>query len=217
MTNYYEENFRAHLPEDRNAAILDIGCGQGDFVRYLHELGYRNITAVDLDERAIAALQDLDSVTVIARRMDGEALRALGRKWDLIFSKQMIIYLDRHQAPNFARAMAECLTDDGRVICDTFNAALLSAHFTEHKDPYIFTSYTDLGLKRLLEWNGLEVEALFGCRTCSGTIRSRIYHTLQAMWFGIYRLMLILERGRDDELPRIGQKSIIAVARRRSE
>ena len=55
MPNYYDDNYKAFLPEDRNAAILDIGCGPGDFVRYLHGLGYRNITAVDIDEAAVDA------------------------------------------------------------------------------------------------------------------------------------------------------------------
>ena len=56
---------------------------------------------------------------------------------------------------------------------------------------------------------------MFGCRTGSRTLRSRTYLAAQALWFRIYRLLLILERGRDDELPKIGQKSIVAVARRR--
>jgi hypothetical protein len=37
----------------------------------------------------------------------------------------------------------------------------------------------------------------------------------RTLWFRLYRLLLIVERGWDDELPRISSKSIIAVARRR--
>ena len=214
MPNYYDDNYKAFLPEDRNAAILDIGCGPGDFVRYMHGLGYRNITAVDIDEAAIAGLQGIAGVTAIVCRVDGEALRKMDRKWDLMLAKQMIMYLDRREAAEFARAISETLAEHGRVIIDNFNGALLSARFTEHKDPYILTSYTDLGLKRLLEWNGLKVEQMFGCKAGSGRLRSHVYHAAQALWFRLYRLLLILERGRDDELPKIGQKSIVAVARR---
>jgi 2-polyprenyl-3-methyl-5-hydroxy-6-metoxy-1,4-benzoquinol methylase len=62
MSGYYEINYRPFLPQDRHAAILDIGCGQGDFVRYMHSLGYSNITAVDIDRHAIDGLQGLDGV-----------------------------------------------------------------------------------------------------------------------------------------------------------
>lgn len=213
-TAYYEDNYGRFLPKDTNAAILDIGCGPGDFVRFLHKRGYRNITAVDVDEAAIASLQGIDGLTAIQCQIDGPALQRMDAKWDLILAKQMIIYLDRHQAPEFVRAIANSLADDGRVIVDVFNGALLSSRFTELKDPGIQTAYTDLGLQRLLEWNGLEVEDLFGARIGGKSVRAQFYRAAQLVWFRLYRCLLVLERGYDNELPRIGQKILIAVARR---
>lgn len=210
MTAYYDDNYRSLLPADRQAAILDIGCGRGDFVRYLHELGYRNITAVDSDDAAIVVLQDIDGT--IARRVEisGELPIQLSGPWDLIIAKQMIYYLDRRQAPTFVRSLADSLGPNGRLIVEIFNGSLLSSRFTELKDPAILTAYTELGLKRLLERNGLKVERLFGAQSGG----SGVYRLLQWLWFRLYRLVLMLERGRDDELPEIGVKSIIAVARR---
>jgi len=206
----YEANYRRWLPEDRKAPILDLGCGQGDFVRYLHSLGYRNITAVDHDKEAIAALQGIEGVSAIQARADAAFLKGLKRKWALIVAKQMIYYFDRREAPTFVRGLANALVEDGRLVVEIFNGALLSSRFTELKDPGILTAYTENGLKRLLEANGLEVEELEGVRTGSGAL----YRALQAIWFELYKALLILERGRDDELPRIGSKSLIAVARR---
>ena len=210
MTSYYEDNYRRFLPADLNAPIFDIGCGQGDFVHYLHGLGYRNITAVDIDEQAVASLQDMPGVTACRHEIGSELPPDLAGPWELIVAKQMIYYLDRRQAVAFVRSLSRSLAGDGRLLVEIFNGALLSSRFTELKDPAILTAYTELGLKRLLEWNGLKVEELFGAQSGG----SWLYHLLRSLWFGIYRLLLILERGRDDELPRIGQKSIIAVARR---
>jgi len=207
--NYYDENYRALLPEDRAAPILDVGCGQGDFVRYLHGLGYRNITAVDRDAQAVASLTGLDGVTTIRANADANYVGSLGGGWALIVAKQMLYYFDRKEAPEFVRSLADALDKDGRLVVEIFNGALLSSRFTELKDPGILTAYTENGLKRLLEGSGLIVERMEGVRA-----GGRIYRALQAIWFGLYRLLLILERGRDDELPRIGAKLIIAVARR---
>ena len=214
MPNYYDDNYRPFLPDDRNAPILDIGCGQGDFVRYLHSLGYRNVSAVDTDESAIAALQGIEGVTAITGQMDGEALARMDRKWELIVAKQMLYYFDRQQAPAFVRALADALGEDGRLIVEIFNGALLSSRFTELKDPGILTAYTENGLRRLLEANGLKVEQMYGARVGGRGIRSTMYRLAQSLWFRLYRLLLVLERGRDDELPRIRHKSIIAIARR---
>ena len=99
---------------------------------------------------------------------------------------------------------------DHQRLVEIFNGALLSSRFTELKDPSILTAYTENGLKRLLEGNGLKVEEMEAVRAGGGGL----YRALRASWFELYKALLILERGRDDELPRIGSKSLIAVARR---
>ena len=207
---YYDNNYRQWLPDDRGARILDVGCGQGGFVRYAHGLGYRNITAVDRDAEAVGALQSLDGVTAVTADIGEELPPALNGPWALIVAKQMIYYLDRRQAPVLLRSLSNALEPDGRVIVEIFNGALLSSRFTQAKDPGILTAYADLGLERLLKGAGLQVEALEGA-----VIDASIpYRIAQSAWRRLYRLLLIIDRGRDDELPSIWSKSIIAVARR---
>lgn len=213
-TVYYSENYARWLPEDHNAPILDVGCGQGDFVRYLHGLGYRNITAVDLDSHSIEGLKRLEGVTAIEARADAEFIAGLATNWAVIIVKQAIYYFDRHEAGPFVRALADNLSPDGWLLVEIFNGGLLSGRFTELKDPTIMTAYSDLGLKRLLEWNGLVVEHISGARAIGHGLKWRLYRMVRRASLLAYRGMLILERGRDDELPVISEKSIIAVARK---
>jgi len=208
--DYYDDNYLAYLPADRSAAILDLGCGPGDLARYLSQRGYDRVTAVDRDPLAIAGLADVVGVAARVRDINASSVERRRGGWALIVAKQMIYYFDRREAPTFVRGLANALVEDGRLVVEIFNGALLSSRFTELKDPGILTAYTENGLKRLLEANGLEVEELEGVRTGSGAL----YRALQAIWFELYKALLILERGRDDELPRIGSKSLIAVARR---
>jgi 2-polyprenyl-3-methyl-5-hydroxy-6-metoxy-1,4-benzoquinol methylase len=213
--SYYDDNYRRFLPDNRNAPILDIGCGHGDFVRYLSEAGYRHITAADRDPQAIATLQNVDGVTAkTLEAASGEIEQHTGG-WTLIVAKQMIYYFDRRDAPAFVAAMDRALAPEGRLIVEIFNGALLSSRFTELKDPGILTAYTENGLRRLLEQNGFTIEHLFGAISRSNGLKGALYSAARALWFRLYRLLLILERGRDDELPLISNKSIIAVARRR--
>jgi SAM-dependent methyltransferase len=210
LSQYYERNYWPVLPANLDARILDIGCGQGNLVRFLLGLGYHNITAIDADERAITDVQGLAGVDAKKVAIGDSLPSELGGPWDLIVAKQMVYYLDRQQAPTFLRSLAKALAEDGRLVVEIFNGGLISGRFTELKDPAILTAYTDLGLKRLLEWNGLKVERLYGANA-GGSVFTR---TLRSIWIRFYRLLLILERGRDDELPAISEKSIIAVAKR---
>jgi len=212
---YYEDKCRPFLPENRDAPILDLGCGQGDFVRYLSGLGYRRITAVDRDSTAIAALENTPGVTAVEG--DAASLDQIPGGYALIVAKQMIYYVDRREATSFVSALSHALAPNGRLVVEIFNGALLSSRFTELKDPAILTAYTENGLQRLLEQNGFVVEHLSGVKLRRRGFRGAIYSVAQAAWFSLYRALLIIERGRDDELPRLSSKSIIAVARRRPE
>ena len=49
--NYH---FGKLLPQDKNATILDIGCGTGSFVWYLNQSGYTNAVGIDISEEQIA-------------------------------------------------------------------------------------------------------------------------------------------------------------------
>src|ERR1044072_1333350 len=44
----YETNLANRLPRDRDARILDIGCGWGQFLSWLKEKNYRNLEGIDM-------------------------------------------------------------------------------------------------------------------------------------------------------------------------
>lgn len=51
--------FHSLLPADKDAAILDIGCGDGSFVHFLHSMGYTHAEGIDLSEQQIETGQAL--------------------------------------------------------------------------------------------------------------------------------------------------------------
>ena len=57
-----------HLPEDKQALIIDIGCGTGKGLMALKGMGYRNTLGIDIDQPAVeSCLSDgLNAATVDA-------------------------------------------------------------------------------------------------------------------------------------------------------
>jgi len=47
-TDWNYAHLKAFLPEDRDAKILDVGCGNGRHMAALRDLGYSNVTGIDL-------------------------------------------------------------------------------------------------------------------------------------------------------------------------
>ena len=52
-SRYYEWFVRDWLPDDRDARILDVGCGSGQFLYFLRKKGYTQARGIDLDGQQI--------------------------------------------------------------------------------------------------------------------------------------------------------------------
>lgn len=211
-----ELNYSTWLPQDRDAAILDLGCGDGRMLRYLSGKGYRKIHGVDRDPLALAMAGKVAGVTLELQEVGLEYLRSQRGKFKLVILKQMIYYVERSEIMAFMLALKETLADDGVIVVEFFNAALLSSRFTELKDPFIRTAYTEHSMRRLCVAADFDVVYIGAERRVrGGKLRSHVYAALRAGWIALLKSIYILERGFDNELPQIWTKAIIAVAANR--
>src|SRR4051794_10833688 len=68
--------YQRWLPGDRRARIVDLGCGGGEFLHFLTELGYESVRGVDFSveqvqrcrERGLSAEQVMDTAAWIAEQ-----------------------------------------------------------------------------------------------------------------------------------------------------
>src|SRR5881628_1814514 len=56
---FFRKVIRQHFPRDRNAAILELGCGHGAFLYAMHQAGYRSAWGVDGAVEQVAAAREL--------------------------------------------------------------------------------------------------------------------------------------------------------------
>ena len=50
---YFRKNYLPHLPQRRDARIVDLGCGLGHFLFFLRRAGYTNILGVDVGQECV--------------------------------------------------------------------------------------------------------------------------------------------------------------------
>ena len=56
---YLRRLVRAHFPADRQAAVLDLGCGHGALLHFAREAGYTDLRGVDGSPQQVAAARRL--------------------------------------------------------------------------------------------------------------------------------------------------------------
>ncbi len=110
-----------HFPADRNAKILDLGCGYGALLYFARQAGYKNITGVDLSEKQISSAASLGIDG--AKRADiNDVLQTtpLGSV-DAIIALDVVEHFRKDELLSFLDRTFRVLRPGGRVIIQTVN------------------------------------------------------------------------------------------------
>ncbi|GEO04623.1 hypothetical protein AAE02nite_22870 [Adhaeribacter aerolatus] len=112
---YFKKNFLKHLGSDKNIQILEIGCGYGRYTKTIVDLGYNNITGIDISkEQVMYAQQTLGLKNVYL----ADAIEFLdnGRKYDVIILMDVLEHLELSYAIILLKKIHASLLSKGRFI-----------------------------------------------------------------------------------------------------
>lgn len=56
----WKKYFGRFLPKDKNAKIIDVGCGNGSFVWWLRQIGYQNVEGIDISKEQVESASKLN-------------------------------------------------------------------------------------------------------------------------------------------------------------
>lgn len=119
--NYFNQNLLKFIPAKKEIKILEIGCGFGRYLKFLKDLGYTNLTGLDISSEQIkVAKQNFDLENVFV----ADAIEYLDKnieKFDVILVLDVVEHLDLEYALNLGTKMYQSLTTGGTLIMQTPN------------------------------------------------------------------------------------------------
>lgn len=111
-----------HLPVDREAEILDLGCGHGAFVYVLREMGFSNVTGVDVSLEQVQVAERLG----ISGVKQGEAADHVAARdsssVDVVLAIDLLEHLPRSELLSLAQDVYRILRRGGRWVFHVPNA-----------------------------------------------------------------------------------------------
>jgi len=115
--DYY---FRGWLPVRKDAAIADLGCGNGNLLYFFKQRGYTCVSGVDISPEQVQIARQVNPDVIAVNVID--FLENHTETFDLITGLDIIEHLQKDEILRFLDGCLAALKPNGRVILQTPNA-----------------------------------------------------------------------------------------------
>ncbi len=152
------------VPEDREARVLDIGCGWGHFVLYLLEQGYANVRGIDVSPSQIDVAKDYLGDRVQLVGSSEEFLAAHPAEFDLVVMLDVFEHIPKTHAVNLLRVIRGSLAEGGTLLLKVPNMDYPLAVGNRYYDFTHELGYTRESLHQVLTDAGFSAVTVTGMR-----------------------------------------------------
>jgi SAM-dependent methyltransferase len=148
------------LPENRNSAIVDVGCGWGTLLLELRQLGYSNLVGVEGDaDLARKAAERCGDNSGGIRIVHADAIEFFDRT-DLYFDRVLLFHVLEHFYSEdgclLLSAIRKRMTDGAQVAVEVPNMSSITGTNMQCSDLTHCTAFTEYSLKQLFDDAGFE-------------------------------------------------------------
>ncbi len=174
------------LPENKDACILDFGCGFGQFVRALAQRGYEKAVGYDIEPSAIAFCRDQGVPVIDGMHMP---LDELPDQYDFIYSSHVIEHIPKDAVIDILRSLRQRLKAGGTLLVCVPNAQSNTGCYWAYEDFTHYTAYTSGSLYYVLSKAGFHTIAFVDtdCTEGMSVMRRTIKRALLSIYRAKYR------------------------------
>jgi 2-polyprenyl-3-methyl-5-hydroxy-6-metoxy-1,4-benzoquinol methylase len=191
---YMEKRIRPHLPDDRKAPILDLGCGHGTHIYFLKKWGFTKIVGIDTSAEQVALAHQLGLTEVRLGDVRDVPATQKGQVGAVLLI-DVIEHLTLDVTFDILTNVYDLLTAGGRLILHVPNAEGLFGMRIRYGDLTHETAFTPTSIRQLLKSVGF---VKFDCYEDKPVIYNLKSVFRRLIWeFGTFstRLLLMAETG----------------------
>jgi cyclopropane fatty-acyl-phospholipid synthase-like methyltransferase len=187
-----------HLPADRSAVILDVGCGAGAIVWFLERRGYTSVRGIDVSAEQVARARAV-GLAGIEQAEAHEYLGAHPDSFDLITLFDVLEHIPRHEVVGFLELVRGALRAGGQVVVHTVNGESPFAGRYLFGDFTHETAYTARSINQLTRLVGFRKTLVFeeepAPNGLKGTVRWGLWKVLRTTLTGFLAVETGVVRG----------------------
>jgi 2-polyprenyl-3-methyl-5-hydroxy-6-metoxy-1,4-benzoquinol methylase len=211
----FEKILGPFLPQQKEAVIVDVGCGAGILLEWLQSKGYSHVSGIDPDQGQIAFCKQLE---VQAEHVaDSAGWLETKSGIDLLICKDILEHIPEEQVRAILAAAKQSLKPEGKLYISVPNALASLAPFWLYNDGTHLRSYTESVLGLELARAGFDVVAVGDDDNWAvGGIAGIFRLALRTVFRLVRRLEVVGEFGGDGLRVPLGL-NLVMVAKRANE
>lgn len=113
---YFRAHYSKFLPSDKNARILEVGCGYGRYIKTLLEMGYKNCYGIDLSPEQVSYAKRVLGLSNVDQADALDWLDGKEAMFDCILGLDILEHFQTDDLLRFGEKMYKALKPGGCVI-----------------------------------------------------------------------------------------------------
>jgi 2-polyprenyl-3-methyl-5-hydroxy-6-metoxy-1,4-benzoquinol methylase len=155
QARYYHPLVDRYLPADHGAAVLELGCGFGSFLRALKDRGYTNVKAMDLIRECCDYVEKEIGVPAECGDLFDFLARDEGR-YDAIVAFDVLEHFNKNEIVGIVERLHEILDVGGVLVLRVPNGSSLAGLSTRYSGFTHETAFTKASISELLKAMGFQ-------------------------------------------------------------
>ena len=182
--------FGNFLPKDKNAKIIDFGCGNGGFVYWLQQIGYQNAEGIDVSEEQVKLAEKLGVKNIYCAKDINAA-----DKYNVIFMKDVLEHFTKDEILIILEKIYKALKIGGLLVIQVPNAENILSGRLRYGDFTHETSFTKESIQQVLLVSDFKNISVFETRPVVHGLKSLIRFILWRIIELGLRIYLLIETG----------------------
>jgi 2-polyprenyl-3-methyl-5-hydroxy-6-metoxy-1,4-benzoquinol methylase len=203
-----------HFPKSLEAAVLDLGCGNGALMHFAHHAGYRNLRGIDNSPEQITAARQLGIEGIEQANLVDAIKSQPSASLDVVIAFDVIEHFTREELLPFVDEVYRILKPEGRWIIHAPNGESPFAGTIRYGDLTHELAFTRMSLTQLLLASNFSSVAFYEDAPVVSGIKSALRWVLWKCIRGMLRTYVAVETG-DTNRAQVFSRNLLAVALKR--
>ena len=184
-----------YLPPNREARVVDLGCGDGLLVHFLLEAGYQQVSGVDLSPQQIARAHRMGLLQLRQGDIDGFLAALPPESVDVVLAIDIFEHLTRSELFRVLDAVFRVLSPNGVCVAHVPNAEGLYGLRVRYGDLTHEQAFTERSAGQLFRTVGFRQVASFEDKPVMHGVTSVVRRLLWEVGTLPHRVLLAAETG----------------------